>query len=169
MTTKHFVLAVAAFALITSSRAEAQFDDASDSANATATIVAPISISKTADLRFANVVAGATTGSVEVTPAGVRSATGGALLANNTGGGAAGFDVSGDPNATFAITLPSSIVISDGTNDMTVDTFMSTPSAAGTLSGAGAATVAVGATLQVEANQPQGSYTGTFNVMVAYN
>jgi len=50
---------------------------------------------------------------------------------------------------------------------MTVDTFTSTPSGTGTLTG-GAETLNVGATLQVGIGQATGSYTGTYSVTVNY-
>ncbi len=147
----------------------AQQNEATTSANAGATIITAIGISKTADLDFGDVVAGATLGTVVMTPAGARSATGGTTLGNVGSASAAGFNVTGDPNATYAITLPSSCVISYLTNDMTVDTFTSTPSGTGTLSGGGSQTLAVGATLHVAATQATGVYTGSFDVTVAYN
>jgi hypothetical protein len=52
---------------------------------------------------------------------------------------------------------------------MSVDTFISTPSATGTLSGGGAQTINVGGTLTVGSAQVVGSYTGTFSVSVEYN
>ena len=51
---------------------------------------------------------------------------------------------------------------------MTVNAFASTPSGTGTLT-LGTATVNVGATLNVAANQTAGSYTGTYPVTVNYH
>ncbi len=149
--------------------AYAQQNQATTSANAGATIITAIGISKTADLDFGDVVAGATLGTVVITPAGARSATGGVTLGNTGATTAAGFTVTGDPNATYAITLPSSCVISYNSDNMTIDTFTSTPSGTGTLSGGGSQTLAVGATLHVAATQANGVYSGSFDVTVAYN
>ncbi len=52
---------------------------------------------------------------------------------------------------------------------MAVDGFVSDPASPGTLSGAGTDTIHVGATLSVGVNQPNGNYSGLFNVTVAYN
>lgn len=54
---------------------------------------------------------------------------------------------------------------------MTVTAFTSTPTPTGTLDGTGAQTIDVGATLNVSANQPSGTYiSGTpFTVTVNYN
>jgi len=142
-------------------------------ATATATIVTPISITKTVDMNFGNVAVQSTTaGTVVLTPAGVRSATGGVTLPATAGTvTAATFTVDGEGSYTYSITLPSStLIITDGTNTMTVGTFTSTPSATGTLS-SGTQTLKVGATLNVGAAQPSGVYTSTtpFDVTVNYN
>lgn len=149
------------------------FAQATASATATATIVTPISISKTADMNFGNVaVQTATGGTVVMTPAGVRTQTGGVTLPATTGTvAAASFTVTGQGAYTYAITLPSSaLTITSGSNTMTVDTFTSTPSGTGALS-AGTQTLNVGATLNVASAQAAGTYvSGTpFNVTVNYN
>jgi len=146
---------------------------ATASATATATIVSPISITKTVDMNFGNVaVQTSTGGTVILTPASARSATGGVTLPAVTGTvAAAEFDVEGEGTYTYAITLPSgALTISSGSNNMTVETFTSTPSGTGALT-AGAQTLYVGATLNVAAAQASGVYvSGTpFNVTVNYN
>jgi spore coat protein U-like protein len=160
------VLAVAALTLAAHRPAAAQ---ATTSANASATIVTAISLSKTSDLNFGNVVASGSTGTVVLTAGGARSVTGGASLGNTGSTAAASFTVSGQASATYSITLPSSTTITSGGNSMTVNTFSSSPSGTGALSGGGSQTLNVGATLQVGASQATGSYTGTFDVTVAYN
>lgn len=142
---------------------------ATTSANASATIVTAISLSKTSDLDFGHVVASGSAGTVVMSAAGSRSATGGASLGNAGSAAAAAFTVSGQASATYAITLPSSATITSGGNNMTVNTFTSSPSSTGTLSAGGSQTLSVGATLQVGSSQATGSYTGSFNVTVAYN
>lgn len=157
-------------AALGASEAWAQQNSATTSANASATIVPAIAISKTADLNFGDVVAGSTAGTVVLSTAGARSVTGGTTLGNTAGAAAASFSVTGDPSATYAITLPSSAVtLTSGANTMTAGTFTSNPSGTGTLSAGGSQTVAVGGTLSVGATQATGTYTGTFNVTVAYN
>ena len=58
---------------------------ATASASASATIVSPISITKTVDLNFGNVAASASAGTVVISPAGVRSTTGGVSLPATAG------------------------------------------------------------------------------------
>lgn len=142
-------------------------------ATATATIVTPISITKTADMNFGNVAVRSTAaGTVVLTPAGGRTATGGVTLpASNGTVTAASFTIGGTGNYTYSITLPSTnLTITSGANTMTVNTFTSSPSAVGTLT-AGAQTLTVGATLNVSAAQASGTYVSTvpFDVTVNYN
>lgn len=139
--------------------------------SATAEVMTPIAISNTAALRFGKFSA-LTGGTVVISAAGARSATGAVVLSSTNAGGAASFDVSGDPNATYAITLPGSATIThsvDNTKTMSIGTFTSNPSGTGTLSAGGAETVTVGATLTVGNAQTTGSYSGTFDVSVEYN
>lgn len=131
---------------------------------------AVIAISTTQELAFGKFVAGSG-GSVIVSPAGARSASGGVVLVPSSSGSAAQFSVSGDANATYAISLPAdgTVSLASGTNSMAVNTFTSSPSPTGTLGAGGAQTLSVGATLSVGSNQAIGSYSGTFDVTVEYN
>jgi len=141
---------------------------ASATATASAKIYQPISITKTADLNFGAMIATPTAGTVKLDPAGVRTASGGAVLASAAGVSAAAFAVAGEPNTSFSVALPASIQIASGANSMTVDTF-ATDAAAYLLDGTGAHSLSVGANLSVAANQPAGLYSGSFSVTVAYN
>jgi hypothetical protein len=142
---------------------------ATATANGTASVIAPMAITKTLDLRFGKFAPGATAGTVVMTTAGVRSATGGVVLSALGAGGAASFNVTGDTTATYAITLPvAAVTITSGANNMSLDTFISNPVTTGTLT-AGAQTLLVGGTLNVGISQAAGDYTGTFDVVVEYN
>ncbi|PUZ22822.1 hypothetical protein DCC81_20585 [Chitinophaga parva] len=144
------------------------------SATATATIVTPISIVKDVDMNFGNVAVQSTAGgTVVLTPAGVRTATGGVTLPSTATGTitAASFTVTGTGNYTYSITLPSTaLTITSGANTMTVTNFTSDPLGVGTLA-AGTQTLNVGATLNVSAAQAAGTYVSAtpFDVTVNYN
>jgi hypothetical protein len=161
--------------IVLASFATGAFAQATATATATATIVTPISISKTVDMNFGNVaVSAATAGTVVLSPAGVRTPTGGVTLPSTAVGTvtAASFTVSGTGTYTYAITLPSTATtITSGANTMTVSTFTSTPTPTGTLAAGGTQTLDVGATLNVAAGQAAGVYvSGTpFSVTVNYN
>jgi len=162
-------LVVAGVMFFAAANAHAQASSATASSSASATVITAIAISNTAALNFGEVIAGGSTGTVVVTTAGARSATGGAALGSASGVAAASFTVTGDANNTYAITLPASDSVASGANTMTVDTFVSNPSGTGDLGAGGSQTLLVGATLQVGISQATGSYTGSFDVTVAYN
>ena len=165
---------VLAIASIFVAGSTASFAQATATASASATIITPITISKTVDMNFGNVAVSATiAGTAILAPAGTRT-TGGAggvtLPATNGTVAAASFTVSGQASYTYAITLPSTCTISDGaSHNMTVNAFTSSPSATGTLSVSGSQTLTVGATLNVSAAQASGSYTNASGVPVTVN
>ncbi len=163
--------ALAALALVLGGNTAAFAAQSSASANATAgaRIIAPITLTKTTDLNFGDVVPGSSTGTVVLTTGGAVSSTGGVTLGNSTNVAAAGFTVGGQGSETYAVTLPSSASITSGANTMTVGTFTSNPAGTGTLSAGGSQTLNVGGTLNVGASQATGSYSGSFSVTVAYN
>ena len=161
-----------ALTLIMASFAVSAFGQSTAQATATATILTPIAISKTVDMNFGNLSASGTAGTVVLTPAGGRSATGGVTLMPAGTVTAASFTVTGLIGTTYAITLPVSATIEIGVNTMTVDNFNSTPTvvAGGSLA-TGTETLLVGATLQVGVGQVAGVYTSVtpFDVTVNYN
>ncbi len=141
-------------------------DGFSDTANVTATILAPISISVGAGMDFGTMGPTGTAGTVTMTPAGARSSVNVDLVGGTSS--AASFDVTGEGNAGYSITLPSSTTLTSGANTMTVDTFTDDTGPNQKLSG-GSDTFNVGATLNVGATQAEGSYSGTFAVTVNYD
>jgi len=132
---------------------------------------APITISNTEPLAFGKFAAG-TGGSVLVSTSGARSATGGVVLLSSDPGASARFEVAGDANLTYAITLPangSASLSNGGGQSMSLTDFASSPASTGLLSALGRQTVSVGARLNVGPNQQSGSYSGSFIVYVDYN
>jgi hypothetical protein len=156
-----------AFAILAMGFSAQSFAQSSATANATATLVTPISISKSVDMDFGTVAASATAGTVVLDVNSTVSPTGGVSLPGGTPT-AAQFDVSGEGTSSFSISLPTSIILTSGLNNLTVNGFTSTPNGTGTLT-AGAAVVKVGATLAVPANQPAGTYTNTNDLTVTVN
>jgi len=154
-----------------STTVNAQTSSATASADASARIVAPLEITKVADLKFGNIAAGPSAGTVVMSAADVRTGTGGVtLIAAGNVSNAAAFDITGYPDASFTISLPASITtLASGANEMEVDNFVSSLGASSNLDGSGEAELKVGATLNVDANQAVGLYTGSFDVTIAYN
>jgi hypothetical protein len=107
-------------------------------------------------------------GSVIIDTNGNRSATGGVYLLGGSWGQGR-FDINGDPSCTYAISLPTSVSLSNGAQTMTVDTFESNPSTTGQLDGAGYQQLEIGATLRVNTSQQDGNYNGIYTVIVNYN
>lgn len=141
---------------------------ATASASASANILAPVTLTKTSDLNFATIVTGTTADTVIVSAAGARTC--GAALTCSGSVTSAAFNVAGTASTSYAITLPSTISITSGSNAMNVATFTSSKSGnVSTLNGSGADSFSVGATLSVGANQAAGAYTGNFTVAVDYN
>jgi hypothetical protein len=164
---------IIALALLLTGISISTFAQVNATANASATIITPIAISKAVDMNFGNVAVSATAGTVIITPQSSRSLTGGVTLPTTAGTvAAASFNVTGAANYTYNITLPSSgLIITNGTDNMTVNAFTSNPATTGTLNASGQQTLNVGATLNVAASQPAGSYTSAspFIVTVNYN
>ena len=161
-----FAIAILGFTVVS-------FGQVTGSASSSATIIAPISITKTVDMNFGSIAVSTTAGTVQLTPAGVRNITGGITLPNVTGTvAAASFTVGGEGTSTYSIILPASNTIRVGLNGATmlVDGFSSTPSGTGALTG-GTQTLTVGATLHVAGSQANGLYTSVtpFDVIVNYN
>lgn len=143
----------------------------SPATTANATIVAPISIGVGTTLAFGAVAKSATAGSATITPAGVRSATGGVSFSPTSTGSpaASSFTVTGESGYAYAVSFPSATVtLTKATTleTMTVGTF--TSNTTGILT-AGTQTLLVGATLNVGAGQVAGLYSGTYTVKVDYN
>jgi hypothetical protein len=140
---------------------------------AKATVIAPLTITKTADLSFGALVAGTDISTVSIAAVdNARSKTGTVAYAVGSlaaAGNAASFSLTGQGAATYAITLElGSITVTSGSDTMTVSGFSSSPTPTGALV-AGVGTLKVGGTLNMAAGQAAGDYKGSFNVTVNYN
>ena len=149
------------------------FGQVSATANSTATILGPLTLTATTPLAFGALSPTAAAGTVTVDPAGVRTGTNVTLSAFAVPS-ASNFNATGAISTTYAITLPLDNVVklTDGTpaHDMKVNTFKcSYATNTSTLSAAGIDNFKVGATLSVAASQFPGAYTGTYSVTINYN
>lgn len=131
---------------------------------------AQISLSKTSNLNFGSMVSGPTAGSVTISVTGAVSSTGGVTLVPATTS-AANFILANGPTGgtrLYIIQVPTSVTITSGANSMIVDNFDNTTPNIGLLANNASRTIGVGATLNVGANQPSGTYSGTFLMSVAF-
>lgn len=131
--------------------------------------VLPSAIMKIADLRFGDIFTVNTANSITLDPDGTRAATEPGTLGAGTGAGPAAFLLTGAPGAAFHLFLPSKLTLSSTADSMQVMKFSSTLKANhGTLGPDGRQTIAIGATLQVNAGQTPGQYAGMFEVSVNF-
>jgi len=151
------------------------YSQVSETADASATIIAPIAILKTGDMNFGNIAVSASDGTVILAHDGTRTKTGGVTLPASVGVvSAASFTVTGEAGFTYSITLPSTATTIDDNigHTMTVDNFSCnySPGNIATFTG-GTSTLNVGATLNVTGSQTAGSYSSDtpFDVTVNYN
>jgi hypothetical protein len=138
-------------------------------ATGSASIIQPISITKSTDLLFGTVAkpsSGSGTVAINAT-SGARS-VGGGVTAVGAGTGRATFAVAGDANRAFSATVPASFTLGNGVpaDNITVTLTGDTPL---TLDGSGAAVIGVGGSFTLASGQTVGAYTGNFTVSVAYN
>ena len=146
---------------------------ASAVAQASATIIQPLTISKTADLGFGKIVkptSGVST--ITVSSAGARTIVGTALAADSAGVSKAAFLVVGEGAQHFSITVPASFNMTSGTNTLSVS--LSNPSGttgvlSGSLGSSGSLALAMGGSFKITSTTASGAYTGTFRVTVAYD
>lgn len=166
------LLIVAAFVAIPVS-VFAQFT-ANDDGTARARIVTPISITNVDELDFGSIMTNVA-GTVIVDPDASGTLNVSSTLSPGSATASAQFDVAGSPNATYTVTLPGALTLTPelgsavNTTVITVDPFSSNVNSGGKLSDVGTETIYIGGTLNVPATPMADNYTGTFNVIVAYN
>jgi hypothetical protein len=122
-----------------------------------------ITLTNTGGLNFGTILPYGSPGSVTVGSNGAYSASN-AFVSNAANISASSWSVTGIPGAPYAVTLPTSVTISNGTETMTVSSFNRSGAAQLLLDAGGNGTFNVGARLNVGTNQPAGTYAGTFNV-----
>jgi hypothetical protein len=172
------LLKIALATAAVSALAAPAFAQSSDLVSTTGTtrIMQPISIEKDNDLAFGSVVkptSGTNTITVPVDSddAEISGGGNGALAASATGN--ADFTVTGEGGSTYSISTPATFNMTrvSGSETLTVTLAASDPT--GTLSNAAGAegtdTFTVGGSFDVASTTVIGSYTGSFNVTVAYN
>lgn len=141
---------------------------------AQAAVVAPLQITAGTNLRFGQFANATTAGTITIDPFGTVSTTGGMIGANTfaqtaAGRGNATFRMTGNPNATVGITVSTNVQVVSGINRMSITGFTgNVANSAIVLDATGAYTLAVGATINVNANQAPGSYSGTYILTVTY-
>lgn len=133
-------------------------------------IVSTINLVAQNGIVFGDISSSSIPGTVTIATDASRTTTGGVTVNSNTPGSPALFEVSGEPNALFYVTLPTTVVLTSAAGDeMTVNNFSSSPELNGQLDTGGRQSLNVGATLEVGSFQPFGAYRGVMSTTVEYN
>jgi len=148
-------------------------NSSSEAGAAQAAIVEPIRIVAVNGLRFGQIARPSTIGTIVMSPLGVITATGGLLPSKaivQTGTrGPGSFTITGDPNRAFRLILPiGSLILRSGTQIVRITAMSSNITGTPSLSATGSFALTVGATLLLGANQPIGTYSGTYTATVVY-
>ncbi len=139
------------------------------------TVPQVLSVGMTSGMSFGAVVPNGGPGEVKLSPTGELQGTNVDLIGGGTGTPAS-FALSGGPNQAYAISLPDSATIADGTTSIRITAFTHNAGASPSLSGDGSRLFNVGATLQIERGGnadadggDSGAPNPTINVVVSYN
>ncbi len=169
----------AAFALLMAPAISAPaLAQATSQGKAEAILLRPLSFFKVNDLDFGDIIASGTAGTVRLYPDGTRTASGGATLGGNAGAPSR-FAGLGSPNQNVAISVTANTIFINGPGQpMRVRNFdigstptvilSTTPLRFRIATSLGNFNFPVGATLDVNANQAPGDYSGTFTIILNY-
>jgi len=163
MMNKMLASAVALIAIAAAGAANAATADA----GAGAKIIAPLQITRTADLYFGTIAPSTTVGDTVSVAANGSRTCGPALTCLTSDHTAAAFAVTGEADAFYTISLPKEIEIVNGNGTaMKVSAFNGSKADGQLLKGEDS--FSVGGTLAVAALQEAGKYKGSFTVAVEY-
>lgn len=159
-----FIVVLSFFAMSANSQ-----NSATATVNSRATIIDPIKISKSVDLDFGNVISAYNPGTVTLSPDGSRVANGVQISTNFPGTVSPAEAIVNHGNNKYSITLPESFTLYSQENPnqvLRINNFKIVPQTGEVID-----ILKIGATLNLQANQPAGFYTNSsgFNVTVSYN
>ena len=161
------VLVVASLALPSASHGQGS---ASGTGSASVEIVRPISLTEVTSMSFGTLARSTTQGSATVRVDNTISTTGG--VQSLGGESRAHWTAVGEAEATVDIILPADGLVfltRSGAPSMGVNDFDRTLSDTPAFASNGTLGFFLGATLSIGANQPAGTYAGTYPVTLAYN
>lgn len=166
--------AVAALIWAPASLATAQ-QNAVQTTVTTGTVFLPIEVAKVSDLSFGVVLKPMSgSGTVTIDPAdGSRSHAGAGGLLNGGSAGRAEFLISGEGGQTYSVNVPATLQMNHTGGPGSLLVTLVPTSAVGTLANglgsAGSAGLGVGGSVTVNEATPSGAYSGSFEVVVAYD
>jgi hypothetical protein len=162
------------------------FAQSSAASSTTATLIAPLTITKDLDLNFGSLASSATVGSATINAQdGILTPTGGVTDPGTIAHQVATFTITGEGSDVITVANDvTTVTLSNASgDDLTVGTFLysmdlgveTTFNGTATIDGSGSSTFTVGATLTVPANTPAGTYasgtaggTGDFTITINY-
>lgn len=141
------------------------------------TVTAPVNVEivrfltlvNTNGLEFGKVSASGAAGTVTITHDGNRYASGGAAVDPADRFTPASFIIQGRPNESFTVQLPDNLELFDQNGNKIIVEKFKTSAEQASLGPAGDMEFTVGGKLNVDPNQPSGSYTGTLVINVHYS
>jgi hypothetical protein len=166
---RHFICA-ASIAAIALGAAPAAAVTPTTQADGEALILIPLTLTKIQDLDFGSIVPSAVSGVVTINAStGARTFAGGVTLVPGDAGFRARFAGAGSPGQQVIITMNPPAQLDDGVGD-TIDVLGLTldGSAIRTIDATRAFFIGVGGTIQIAANQPDGTYSAQFDVTANY-
>lgn len=148
-------------------------NSATANANAGARIVNPITITNNRPLYFGDIAKpnAISTVTIKAQEDLLRTSDNSNILipTSTVSPSSAKFTITGEPSYKYSVTLPATATItSTGNPDMTIDLTMDNAASGNSIGVGGNAVLYVGGTLNLASGQGVGSYTGSFNVSVAY-
>lgn len=171
------LLAVAVFALISSSAMADQPNENTLNSQASLKVVNPIAIEETADLNF-GVMGVGWGGSVNLSPeTAERTAQNAVYLLPDGTEHVANYNITGSPNSSYIVTYDASFNVSNVDNDNILSVVPSIFIASkheldnpvGTLNEDGQDSFSIGGSVNFSNGTKTGDYSGRFNVTVNYN
>jgi hypothetical protein len=125
---------------------------------------AATAVTKNQDFSFGKFVAGA--GTVTVTTSGTRSSSGSVVLINGGTVTPARFTLTGTSGRNYTLTVPASLTLVSGTYQLTLSGVTPSIATTGVIPAGGSLSFTVGGTLNVNAAQHNGIYTGNLTLTV---
>jgi hypothetical protein len=165
------LLAAAAFAGVIAMPAPASAATPTLNANGKALILVPLTLTKIDDLSFGSVIPSSVSGVVTINATtGARTFAGGVTGVPSDVGNRAYFGGAGTPNQQVIVTInPPAQLVSAASDTIDVLGLTQNGSAIRTIDPVTRSFfVGIGGTLLIAANQPEGIYTGTFDVTANY-
>lgn len=167
-TRKYLIVAALAAALAPAPALAAPLSNTA-SANGKVLLLLPLKLTKVNDLDFGTIVSSPVAGTVTINAAtGARTHTGGITEVASAPGGRALFAWAGTPNQQVGFNLTFPATLDDGAGNSVQVALLYLESSTEIADSAGIVQVGVGGSILVAADQPQGTYSNTFDVTANY-